>query len=56
MGYISALTYCLLAVICAKTAEPIVTLLGLWTRVDPRNHVLGGALDSPTGSTQGTMY
>jgi len=29
-------------VIDAKTAEPIETPLGMWTRVRPRNHVLHG--------------
>jgi len=29
----------------AKTAEPIEMLLGLWTRVGPRNHVLDGGPD-----------
>jgi len=28
------------AVICAKTAEPIEMLFGLWTRMDRRKHVL----------------
>ena len=31
------------AVTCAKTAEPIEIPFGLWTRVGPRKHVLGGA-------------
>jgi len=31
------------AVICAKVAEPIEILFGLWTRVGPRKHVLDGA-------------
>ena len=30
------------AVICAKTAEPIEMPFALWTRMDPRNHVLDG--------------
>jgi len=33
--------------ICAKTAEPIEMPFGTWTRVDPRNRVLGGGLDPP---------
>jgi len=28
------------AVSCAKTAEPIETPFGTWTRVGPRNHIL----------------
>ena len=35
-------------VICAKTAEPIEMLFGLWTRMGPRKHVVGGML---TGAT-----
>ena len=35
-------------VICAKTAEPIETQFGLWTRMGPRNHVLDGSR-SPMG-------
>ena len=27
---------------CAKTVEPIETPFGMWTRVGPRNQVLGG--------------
>jgi len=27
------------AVICAKTAEPIEMPFGIWTQVGPRNHV-----------------
>jgi len=27
---------------CAKMAEPIEILFGLWTQVGPRKHVLGG--------------
>ena len=34
---------------CAKMAEQIKMLLGLWTWVAPRNHVLGVGLDSPGG-------
>ena len=30
------------AVICAKTAEPIEMLFGLWAQMGPRNHVLDG--------------
>jgi len=29
------------AVSCAKTAEPIEMLFGIWTRLGPRKHVLG---------------
>ena len=32
---------------CAKTDEPIKGLLGLQTRVGPRNHVLSGSADPP---------
>jgi len=28
------------AVSCAKTAEPIEMLFGMWTRLGPRKHVL----------------
>jgi len=33
------------AVICAKTAEPIEMLFGLWTQMGPSNHVVGGDID-----------
>jgi len=36
------------AVSCAKTAEPIEMAFGIWTRVGPRKHVLGGLY---TGAT-----
>jgi len=36
------------AVSCAKTAEPIKMPFGIWTRVDPRKHVLGGVLSGAT--------
>jgi len=29
-------------VICAKTAEPIEMLFGLWAQMGPKNHVLDG--------------
>jgi len=29
-----------------KTSEPIEMLFAMWTRVGPRNHVLGDGLDS----------
>jgi len=32
---------------CAKTAEPIKIPSGMWTRVGPRNLVLGGGPDLP---------
>ena len=35
------------AVICAKTAEPIVMLFGLSARIRPRNHELYGDPDYP---------
>ena len=31
----------------AKTAKPIEVPLGLWTRVDPKSHVLHGVQDPP---------
>ena len=31
------------AVICAKTAELIEMLFGLWVWMDPRNHMLDGS-------------
>jgi len=34
----------------AKMAEPIEMLLGLWTWVSPRNHVLDGGPDRPMRS------
>jgi len=34
-------------VICAKMAELIEMLFGLWTRMGPRNHVLDGGPDFP---------
>ena len=36
------------AVSLAKTAEPIEMPFGIWTRVSPRNHVLGGVHTSAT--------
>jgi len=33
---------------CAKAAEPIEMPFGIWTRVGPRKHVLGGV---HTGAT-----
>jgi len=36
-----------IAVICAKTAEPIEMPFGLWARIGPRNHVLHGGPDPP---------
>ena len=35
----------LVAVSYAKTAEPIETPFGMWTRVGPRKHVLDGSAD-----------
>ena len=35
------------AVSCAKTAEPIEMLFGLWFRVGPKKHVLGGVHSGP---------
>jgi len=32
---------------CANTAEPIEVPFGVWSRVGPRNHVLGGGPDPP---------
>jgi len=32
-----------------KIAEPIEMPVGMWTLVDPRNHILCGAPDSPWG-------
>jgi len=41
---------------CAKTAEPIETTSGVWTRVCPRNHVLGVDSDPPgEGANLGDM-
>ena len=34
---------------CAKTDESIEMPFRLWTRVGPRNHVLGGGPDLPRG-------
>jgi len=34
--------YRLSAVSCAKMAKPIEILFGIWTRVGPRYHLLGG--------------
>jgi len=36
------------AVSCAKTAEPIEMLFGLWARMGCRNHVLNEDPDCPT--------
>jgi len=39
------------AVICAKTAEPIEFLFGLWAGMGPRNHVLdGGQIPTKKGN------
>ena len=35
------------AVICAKTAEPTETPVGLWARIGPRNHVLDRSPEMP---------
>ena len=37
---------------CAKSAEPVKMLFGLWTQMGPRNHVLGGGPDPPQGKQQ----
>jgi len=37
------------AVICAKTAEPMVMTFGLWVLTGLRNHKLDGGPDPPTG-------
>jgi len=37
---------------CAKTAEPIETTSGVWTRVGPRNHVVGVVTRNPQGKGQ----
>jgi len=34
---------------CPKTDEPIEMIFGVWTRVGPRNHVLGGGPHVPAG-------
>jgi len=39
------------AVICAETTEPIEVPFGLWTRMDPKHHVLHGRPD-PRGNGQ----
>ena len=41
------------AVSCAKTAQPIEMLFGMWTRVGPRNHVLD---ERPDPHTRGCNY
>jgi len=38
-----------IAVICAKTAEPMVMTFGLWVLTGLRNHELDGGPDPPTG-------
>jgi len=38
-----------IAMSCAKTDEPIEMPFGMWTRVSPRNHVLGGGAADPPG-------
>ena len=44
-----ALCVCLLDITmsCAEVTELIEMPFGLWPRVDPRNHVLGGGLGPP---------
>jgi len=39
------------AVSCAKMAEPIEMLFGLWTHVSPRKHILGGVHTGATWRT-----
>jgi len=34
---------------CAKMAEPIEMPFGIWTRVGPRKHVLGGTIGCTLG-------
>jgi len=34
-------------VICAKTAELIMVLFGLWSRIGPGNHELDGDPETP---------
>jgi len=48
-AYLSVCRLDVLVMNPAKTAEPIEVQFGLWTRVGPRNHVLGGKPGSPTG-------
>ena len=47
------LSVCLLVttVSCVKTAEPVEVSFDIWTQVDQRNHVLGGA-QIPQGKGQ----
>jgi len=35
------------AMSCTKTSEPVEMLVGLLTRVCPKNHVLDGGMDPP---------
>ena len=38
-----------ISISCPKTDEPIEMIFGVWTRVGPRNHVLGGGPHVPAG-------
>jgi len=43
-------------VICAKMAEPIEMPFGLWARMGPRNHVLGGGSTDAKGCCHGNQF
>ena len=49
---------CLLmtAMKCAKMAEPINVPFGMWTRVGPTSHELGGGPDFPRGRRVGGHF
>jgi len=44
------------AVSCTKTTEPIEILFGIWTRVGPRKHVLGGVHNGATWRIPMTVH
>ena len=44
------------AMSCAKMAELIEMPFGLWTRVGPRKHVLGGMHNAPSGEYHWIIY
>jgi len=43
-------------VICAKTAESIEMLLGLWAEMGPSNHVLDGGPEMPRDVAMTTIF
>jgi len=42
-------TFCSSAMSCAKTAEPIEMMFGMWIRIGPSKHMLGEVTLAPPG-------